>query len=112
TDKKAKLCTSDSSSVYESSRSSQSQDKQKKKTSGSKSIRISDDSLEIVGEDLEAKKDTIDISPDSFSKSSLELEEPLFCTSTIAEIEGACFTESTLFEPVSCGVVLRAGSTL
>ncbi|CAB4376355.1 unnamed protein product [Rhizophagus irregularis] len=30
-------------------------------------LPVSDDSLEIVGEDLEAKKDTIDISPDSFS---------------------------------------------
>ncbi|CAB4395770.1 unnamed protein product [Rhizophagus irregularis] len=33
-------------------------------------IRVSDDSSEIVGGDLEAKKDTIDISPDPFSKSS------------------------------------------
>ena len=46
---------------------SQPQDKQKKKTSGSKSIHVSDDSSEIVGGDLEAKKDTIDISPDSFA---------------------------------------------
>ena len=46
------------------------QDKQKKKASGSKSIRVSDDSSEIVGGDLEEKKDTIDISPDSFSESS------------------------------------------
>ncbi|CAG8772557.1 14953_t:CDS:1, partial [Funneliformis caledonium] len=45
------------------------------------------------------------------SSGSLELEEPLFCTSTIAGIEGACFTESILFEPDSYGVVLRAGST-
>ncbi|CAB4397687.1 unnamed protein product [Rhizophagus irregularis] len=50
--------------------SSQPQDKRKKKASGFKSIRVSDDSSEIVGEDLEAKKDTIDISPDSFSESS------------------------------------------
>jgi hypothetical protein len=65
TDKKAKLHTPDSSSVHESARSSQSQDKQKKKASGSKSIRVSDDSSKIVGGDLEVKKDTIDISPES-----------------------------------------------
>ncbi|RIA94650.1 hypothetical protein C1645_759577, partial [Glomus cerebriforme] len=57
TDKKAKLRTLVSSP-------------QKKKASGSKFIRISDNSLEIVGGDLEAKKDTIDISPDSFSELS------------------------------------------
>jgi hypothetical protein len=65
TDKKAKLHTPDSSSVHESARSSQSQDKQKKKALGSKSIRVSDDSSEIVGGNLEVKKDTIDISPES-----------------------------------------------
>ena len=70
TDKKAKLRTPDSSPIHESAHSSQPQDKQKKKASGSKSIRVSDDSSEIVGGDLEEKKDTIDISPDSFSESS------------------------------------------
>ena len=70
TDKKAKLRIPDSSSVHESAHSNQPQGKQKKKASGSKFIRVSDDSSEIVGGDLEEKKDTIDISPDSFSKSS------------------------------------------
>ncbi|RIA84774.1 hypothetical protein C1645_858632 [Glomus cerebriforme] len=56
TDKKAKLRTSVSSPVHESAHSSQLQDKQKKKASGSKSIHVSDDSSEIVGGDLEAKK--------------------------------------------------------
>ena len=70
TDKKAKLRIPDSSSVHKSAHLSQLQDKQKKKASGSKSICVSDDSSEIVGGDLEEKKDTIDISPDSFSKSS------------------------------------------
>ena len=69
-DKKTKLYTPGSSPVHESARSNQPQDKQKKKASGSKSIRVSDDSSEIVDENLEAKKDTIDISPDSFSESS------------------------------------------
>ena len=71
TDKKAKLRIPDSSSVHKSAHSSQPQDKQKKKALGSKSIRVSDDSSEIVGGDLEEKKDTIDISPDSFSELSL-----------------------------------------
>ncbi|CAB5381119.1 unnamed protein product [Rhizophagus irregularis] len=71
TDKKAKLHTPDSSPVHETAHSSQLQDKRKKKASESKSIRVSDDSSEIVGGDLEAKKDTIDISPDPFSESSL-----------------------------------------
>ena len=70
TDKKAKLCTPNSFPVHESAHSSQLQDKQKKKASGSKSIRVSDDLSEIVGGDLEAKKDTIDISSDSFSEAS------------------------------------------
>ena len=70
TDKKAKLRIPNSSSVHESAHSSQPQDKQKKKALGSKSIRVSDDSSEIVGGDLEEKKDTIDISPDSFSELS------------------------------------------
>ena len=56
TDKKANLRIPDSSSVHKSAHSSQLQDKQKKKASGSKSIRISDDSSEIVDEDLEKKK--------------------------------------------------------
>jgi hypothetical protein len=67
TGKKAKLRTPDSSPVHESVGLNKPQDKQKKKASGSKSIRVSDDSSEIVGGDLEAKKDTIDISPDSFA---------------------------------------------
>ncbi|CAI2194657.1 1524_t:CDS:1, partial [Funneliformis geosporum] len=73
TDKKAKLHAPDSSPVYESAHSSQPQDKQKKKASGSKSIRISDDSSEIVGEDLEVKKDTIDISSESSPSQSLNI---------------------------------------
>src|SRR3954447_22864864 len=40
------------------------------------------------------------------SPGSLELEESLFCTSTLAGEGGACFTEPVLFEPDSCGVVL------
>ena len=56
TDKKAKLRIPDSSSVHKSAHSSQPQDKQKKKASGSKSIRVSDDSSEIVGGNLEEKK--------------------------------------------------------
>ncbi|CAB4393183.1 unnamed protein product [Rhizophagus irregularis] len=59
TGKKAKLRTSDSSSVHESVGLNKPQDKQKKKASGSaedKSIRVSDDSSEIVGGDLEVKK--------------------------------------------------------
>jgi len=62
TDKKAKLRIPDSSSVHKSAHSSQPQDKQKKKALGSaegtkgKSIRVSDDSSEIVGGDLEEKK--------------------------------------------------------
>ena len=73
TDKKAKLRTPDSSPVHESVGLNKPQDKQKKKASGSaegtkvKSIRVSDDSSEIVGGDLEVKKDTIDISPNSFA---------------------------------------------
>ncbi|CAI2196141.1 14953_t:CDS:1, partial [Funneliformis geosporum] len=73
TDKKAKLHASDSSSVYESARSSQY--KQKKKASGSKSICVSDDSSEIVGGDLEVKKNTIDISPESSSSQSLIISQ-------------------------------------
>src|SRR5436305_975903 len=68
TDKKAKLRISSSFSVHKSAHLSQLQDKQKKKVSGSKSIRVSDNSSEIVSGDLKKKKDTIDISPDSFSK--------------------------------------------
>ena len=56
TDKKAKLRIPGSSSVYESAHSSQLQDKQKKKASEFKSIRISDDSSGIVSGDLEKKK--------------------------------------------------------
>ncbi|CAB4391107.1 unnamed protein product [Rhizophagus irregularis] len=74
TGKKAKLCTPDSSPVHESVGLNKPQDKQKKKASGSKSIRVSDDSSEIVGGDLEAKKDTIDISPDSFALAPLVSE--------------------------------------
>src|SRR6266540_1754288 len=43
---------------------------QKKKALGSKSICVSDNSSEIVGGNLEEKKDTIEISPDFFSESS------------------------------------------
>ncbi|CAG8492719.1 158_t:CDS:2 [Funneliformis caledonium] len=49
--------------------------------------------------------------PDSPRIGSLELEEPLFCVSTLARIEDACFTKSALFESDPCGVVLQAGST-
>ncbi|CAI2201138.1 13588_t:CDS:2, partial [Funneliformis geosporum] len=64
TDKKAKLHAPDSSP-----------DKQKKKASVSKSIRVSNDSSEIVGEDLEVKKNTIDISPESFPSQSLIISQ-------------------------------------
>ncbi|CAB4398629.1 unnamed protein product [Rhizophagus irregularis] len=74
TGKKAKLRTPDSSPVHESVGLNKPQDKQKKKASRSKSIRVSDDSSEIVGGDLEAKKDTIDISPDSFALAPLASE--------------------------------------
>src|SRR4051812_32284981 len=40
------------------------------------------------------------------SPGSLELEEPLFCTSTLAGEGDACFTEPDLFDLGSCGVVL------
>ncbi|CAI2196680.1 6139_t:CDS:1, partial [Funneliformis geosporum] len=75
TDKKAKLHAPDSSPVHESARSSQPQDKQKKKALGSKSIRVSDDSSEIVGRDLEVKKNTIDISPESSPSQSLIISQ-------------------------------------
>ena len=68
--KKAKLHIPDSSSVHKSAYLNQPQNKQKKKVSGSKSIFVSDDSSEIVGKNLEEKKDTIDILPDSFSELS------------------------------------------
>ena len=69
-DKKAKLHIPNLSSIYKSIYLNKSQDKQKKKASESKSICVSDDLSEIVDENLEAKKDTIDISSDSFSESS------------------------------------------
>ncbi|CAI2200166.1 13587_t:CDS:1, partial [Funneliformis geosporum] len=75
TDKEAELHAPDSSPVYELARSSQLQDKQKKKTSGSKSIRVSDNSSKIVGGDLEVKKDTIDISPESSPSQSLIISQ-------------------------------------
>ncbi|CAB5364452.1 unnamed protein product [Rhizophagus irregularis] len=80
TDKKAKLRTPDSSPVHESVGLNKPQDKQKKKASGSaedtkgKSIRVSNDSSEIVGGDLEVKKDTIDISPNSSALAPLASE--------------------------------------
>ncbi|CAI2200418.1 1640_t:CDS:1, partial [Funneliformis geosporum] len=73
--KKAKFHASNSSPVYESASSSQPQDKQKKKALGSKSICVSDDSSEIVGGDLEVKKDTIDISPELFPSQSLIISQ-------------------------------------
>ncbi len=74
-DKKTKLYTPGSSPVHESARSNQPQDKQKKKASGSKSIRVSDDSSEIVGGDLEIKKVTIDIPPESSPSQSLIISQ-------------------------------------